>query len=320
MPTARRCRSNHLAEVVLSRLGQKEYPHGNPNFSNSNRTPNHSSRAGSHDHAIAERLAVMAALIATAQAENSHYYTRLGEPVHGTLREARKVNALPSVTNGMSILAKPGLIFYLQENAILSTLSLPRVEGESETDFVKRVVLDSRKEVESAAERGTYTHSLCEILADGGDKPADLRKGFEPHWESLKNWFSKVHKIHSSEQVLVNEDVGYAGRVDLIAEIVATDGPRVEVIDFKTRKFKKDKKGNAKADSYSTDLYQLAAYCFAHFDEPTWCRNVYIEPVTGEISEKEWSPEEVEAAFKVFKAICVIWQAEKKYNPTGELK
>ena len=320
MPTARRCRSNYLAEAVLSRLGQKEYPYGNPNFSNSNRTPNHSSRAGSHDHALAERLAVMAALIATAQAENSHYYTRLGEPVHGTLREARKVNALPSVTNGMSILAKPGLIFYLQENAILSTLSLPRLQGESETDFVKRVVLDSRKEVESAAERGTYTHSLCEILADGGDKPADLRKGFEPHWGSLKNWFSKVHKIHSSEQVLVNEDVGYAGRVDLIAEIVATDGPRVEVIDFKTRKFKKDKKGNGKADSYSTDLYQLAAYCFAHFDEPTWCRNVYIEPVTGEISEKEWSPEEVEAAFEVFKAICVIWQAEKKYNPTGESK
>ena len=295
-------------------------PHGNPNFSNSNRIPNHSSRAGPFHHATDERLAVMAALIATAQAENSHYYTRLGEPVHGTLREARKVNALPSVTNGMSILAKPGLIFYLQENAILSTLSLPRLEGESETDFVKRVVLDSRKEVESAAERGTYTHSLCEILADGGGKPADLRKGFEPHWESLKNWFSKVHKIHSSEQVLVNEEVGYAGRVDLIAEIVATDGPRVEVIDFKTRKFKKDKKGNAKADSYSTDLYQLAAYCFAHFDEPTWCRNVYIEPVTGEISEKEWSPEEVEAAFEVFKAICVIWQAEKKYNPTGELK
>jgi hypothetical protein len=262
----------------------------------------------------------MAALIATAQAENSHYYTRLGEPVHGTLREARKVNALPSVTNGMSILAKPGLIFYLQENAILSTLSLPRLEGESETDFVKRVVLDSRKEVEAAAERGTYTHSLCEILADGGDRPADLRKEFEPHWKSLSYWFSKVQKIYSSEQVLVNEEIGYAGRVDLIAEIVATDGPRVEVIDFKTRKFKKDKKGNAKADSYSTDLYQLAAYCFAHFDEPTWCRNVYIEPTTGEIGEKEWSPEEVEAAFEVFKAICVIWQAEKKYNPTGEAK
>jgi len=257
----------------------------------------------------------VAQLIATAQAENSHYYTRTGEPVHGNLRDARKVGALPSVTNGLSILAKPGLIFYLQENAILSTLSLPRFDNEPEDEFVKRVVLDSRKEVEAAAERGTYTHSLCEILADGGDKPADLRKGFEPHWESLKNWFSKVHKIHSSEQVLVNEDVGYAGRVDLIAEIVATDGPRVEVIDFKTRKFKKGKTGDDKADSYSTDLYQLSAYCFAHFDEPTWCRNVYIDPATGSISEKEWSPEEVGAAFEVFQAICVIWRAEKKYDP-----
>lgn len=80
---------------------------------------------------------------------------------------------------------------------------------------------------------------------------------------------------------------------------------------LKTRKFKKDKKGTEKADSYSTDLYQLAAYAFAQFEEPVWCRNVYIDPTTGAICEKNWSPEEVEAAFDVFQAICVIWRAEK---------
>jgi len=251
-------------------------------------------------------------LIATAQAENSHYYTRMGEPVHGNLRDARKVGAFPSVTNALGILSKPGLDNYKQESVILSSISLPRLNGETDTDFVKRVVLDSRREVEAAADRGTYVHSLAEIIGVDGEKPTDLRAGFEPHWENLTAWFKKVHKTHAAEQVLVNEDVGYAGRVDLIAEIVATNGPRVEVIDFKTRKFKKDKD---RADSYSTDLYQLSAYCFAHFDEPTWCRNVYIDPATGAISEKEWSPDEVVAAFDVFKAICVIWRAEKKYDP-----
>lgn len=252
----------------------------------------------------------MAQLIATAQAENSHYYTSTGEPVHGNLREARKVGAFPSVTNALGILAKPGLDNWKQESAIAQTLTLPRINGEADPDFAKRVVAATRAELEAAADRGTYVHTLAEIIGVDGPKPSDLRAGFEPHWENLTAWFKKVHKTHAAEQVLVNEYVGYAGRVDLIAEIVATFGPRVEVIDFKTRKFKKDK-----ADSYSTDLYQLAAYAFAHFEEPVWCRNVYIDPATGAISEKEWSPEEVEEAFKVFEAICVIWRAEKKYDP-----
>jgi hypothetical protein len=257
----------------------------------------------------------VAQLIATAQSENSHYYTSAGEPVHGNLRDARKVGALPSVTNALGILAKPGLDNWKQETAILQSLTLPRVDGEADPDFAKRVVAASKGELEAAADRGTYVHSLAEIIGVDGPKPADLRAGFDPHWDNLTAWFKKVHKTHAAEQVLVNEDVGYAGRVDLIAEIVATDGPRVEVIDFKTRKFKKAKTGDDKADSYSTDLYQLSAYCFAHFEEPTWCRNVYIDPATGAISEKEWSPEEVEAAFEVFQAICVIWRAEKKYDP-----
>lgn len=157
--------------------------------------------------------------------------------------------------------------------------------------------------------------SLDKQVALDFGAPADLRQGFEPHWKNLCKWFKKVSKIHSIEQVLVNEEVGYAGRVDLIADILSDEGPRVEVIDFKTRKFKKDKKGFEKADSYSTDLYQLAAYAFAQFEEPVWCRNVYIDPTTGAICEKNWSPDEVSEAFEVFKAICVIWRAEKKYDP-----
>ena len=257
----------------------------------------------------------MPQLIATAQAENSHYYTRTGDPVHGNLRDARKAGAYPSVTNYLGVVAKPGLDNWKQETAILQSLTLPKLDGEADLDFAKRVVAASRGELEAAADRGTYVHTLAEIIGVDGPPPTDLRPGFEPHWKNLCEWFKKVHKTHAAEQVLVNEDVGYAGRVDLIAEIVATDGPRIEVIDFKTRKFKKDKKNNEKADSYSTDLYQLAAYAFAQFEEPVWCRNVYIDPFTGAICEKNWSPEEVSEAFDVFQAICVIWRAEKKYDP-----
>ncbi len=295
-----------------SHLGQKD-PHGNPNFSNSNRIPNHSSRAGSYDHSLAEGLAVMAALIATAKTESSHYYLTSGESCHGDLRSARKVGAFPSVTTilGAAGPSKQGLMNWKEEQAILSALSLPRNDGEADSDFAKRVVLDSRKEVEAAALRGTHIHSLAEIIING-DEPGDLVKGYEEHYAGLKEWRECcVTKVHASESVLVNEAEGYAGRVDLIADIHG----KIEVVDFKTRKFKKDAKGISKASGYETDLLQLSAYAYAFTDEGIACRNVLIDPVTGQLQDIRYTAEQVAQAFEAFTSICKVWRWLKKYDP-----
>jgi CRISPR/Cas system-associated exonuclease Cas4 (RecB family) len=302
-----------LAEVVLSRLGQKEYQYGNPNFDSSNRVPNHRSRAGPFDHAIAERLAIMAALIATAKTESSHYYLASGESCHGDLRSARKVGAYPSVTTilGAAGPSKQGLMNWKEEQAILSALSLPRNDGEAASDFAKRVVLDSRKEVEAAALRGTHIHSLAEMIINR-QEPGDLVKGYEEHYEGLKEWRECcVGKVHASESVLVNEAEGYAGRVDLIADIHG----KMEVVDFKTRKFKKDAKGISKASGYETDLLQLSAYAYAFTDEGMACRNILIDPVTGQLQDVRYTAEQVAQAFEAFTSICKVWRWLKKYDP-----
>ena len=54
----------------------------------------------------------MAAIIATAKAESSHYYRANGESCHGDLRNARKVGAYPSVTTilGAAGPSKTGLM------------------------------------------------------------------------------------------------------------------------------------------------------------------------------------------------------------------
>jgi CRISPR/Cas system-associated exonuclease Cas4 (RecB family) len=302
-----------LAEVVLSRLGQKESPHGNPNFDSSNRIPNHSSRAGSNDHATDERLAVMAALIATAKTESSHYYLASGESCHGDLRSARKVGAFPSVTTIISGAGpqKTGLMNWQVEQAMSSSLTLPRIDGESLADFAKRAVLDSRKEVEAAALRGTHIHSLAEMIINR-QEPGDLVKGYEEHYAGLKEWRECcVTKVHASESVLVNEAEGYAGRVDLIAQIHG----EMEVIDFKTRKFKKDAKGISKASGYETDLLQLSAYAYAFTDEGMACRNILIDPVTGQLQDIRYTAEQVAQAFEAFTSICKVWRWLKKYDP-----
>ena len=121
----------------------------------------------------------MAPIIVTAKTESAHYYLKSGESCHGDLRSARKVGAFPSVTTilGAAGPSKQGLMNWKEEQAILSALSLPRNDGEADGDFAKRVVLDSRKEVEAAALRGTHIHSLAEIIING-EEPGELVKGF----------------------------------------------------------------------------------------------------------------------------------------------
>lgn len=312
MPTVLLCRSKHLAGLGNPQLGQKDL-HGNPNSNSSNRIPNHSSRAGPFHHATDERLAVMAALIATAKTESSHYYLASGESCHGDLRSARKVGAYPSVTTilGAAGPSKQGLMNWKEEQAILSALSLPRNDGEADSDFAKRVVLDSRKEVEAAAARGTHIHSLAEMIINR-QEPGDLVKGYEEHYAGLKEWRECcVTKVHVSESVLVNEAEGYAGRVDLIAQIHG----EMEVIDFKTRKFKKDAKGITKAMGYETDILQLSAYAYAFTDDGMACRNILIDPVTGQLQDIKYTAEQVAQAFEAFTSICKVWRWLKKYDP-----
>lgn len=254
----------------------------------------------------------MAPIIVTAKTESAHYYLKSGESCHGDLRSARKVGAFPSVTTilGAAGPSKQGLMNWKEEQAILSALSLPRNDGEADSDFAKRVVLDSRKEVEAAALRGTHIHSLAEIIING-EEPGELVKGYEPHFESLKEWHKDVTKVHASESVMVNEAEGYAGRVDLICDI----NGEIEVVDFKTRKFKKDAKGISKASGYETDLLQLSAYAYAFTDEGMACRNILIDPITGQLQDIKYTAEQVAQAFEAFTSICKVWRWLKKYDP-----
>ena len=249
----------------------------------------------------------MPPIIATAKAESSHYYMATGESCHGDLRSARKVGAYPSVTTILAAAgpSKTGLMNWKEEQAILSALSLPRESGETDADFAKRVVLDSRKEVEAAAARGTHIHSLAEILING-EEPGELVNGYETHFKSLKEWHKDVTKVHASESVMVNEAEGYAGRVDIICDI----NGEIEVVDFKTRKFK-----NGKAAAYETDLLQLSAYAYAFTDEHMACRNVLIDPLTGQLAEVKYTAEQVCFAFEAFTSICKVWRWLKKYDP-----
>src|SRR5260221_9315801 len=158
----------------------------------------------------------------------SHWYLRDGTPFHEiakkdglgnrpvTLADARKVRALPSVTNVLNVLAKPGLDAWKIEQGIMAALTLPRGNEEPLDCFAHRVVADMGEQVEKAADFGTAIHNACEVYALNKQLPDDAK--LLEHLRSWVEWFdANVERVASIEQVFVHPDHGYAGRVDMIA-------------------------------------------------------------------------------------------------------
>lgn len=259
----------------------------------------------------------MATLIKRGE-DSSHYYTKNGEPVHGNLRDARKVLALPSVTNIIgATLKNEALSRWIIEQAILSTISLPRLPEEAEDDFVKRVILDMDAEKNQKAKLGSRVHALQENLLLKQEIDVDEQKALWVFYERLRHWNERVTSVHNVEFVVVSEDEAFAGKVD--AYITHREHGKC-LVDFKTRTARKLKKGR-KLDVRESDCLQLSAYRFALLKgqvdpEPeTKCLSVLIDSETGDVEEHLWSEKSLKDALDVFRSLCRVWRWVKGYDP-----
>ena len=211
-----------------------------------------------------------------------------GETRSTTLRDARKVNALPSVTNVLSILHKEFLVAYKVNQAILACLTLPKIEGETADAFAHRVFADSKEHAASAARLGTRLHEVgAEFLlgkAQGGIQKGERIESRDLHEVSLPLRHLIADIIPAgmftapefSEFCIANQEIGYGGACDgfvfldtkkaFVAEKLESAGyghlvtgkPLVAMVDIKSRG----------ADSktppiYETDTLQLSAYLHA---------------------------------------------------------
>ena len=63
--------------------------------------------------------------------------TKPGQMRPTTVRDAKQLGLFPSVTSIIKILSRPQLESWKQEQAVLAALTLPRKDGEPETEFAK---------------------------------------------------------------------------------------------------------------------------------------------------------------------------------------
>jgi len=267
------------------------------------------------------------AIITKPTLGSSHWYSLDGKPCHTvpnkdgdgtrttTLRDARKLNLLPSVTTIIGILDKPQLTKWKMREAAKAAIAIPGPQGEEPLErFADRAIEHAMSQVGEAADLGTKIHNAIENLMRGSaEEPS---KEMQPYVKPVLEWMRSVGvKVTHSEIVLVNAVHGFAGRVDAL--FTWGDGfGKMGILDFKTKKTKEGEK----VEAYDEHLLQLAAYAATHYGagqlQHVVAANLFISSTEpGRLEVVKHDKERMVAAYEAFTQMCAIWRFRKGYDP-----
>ena len=246
-------------------------------------------------------------------AESGHWYKPNGEPAYAvegangkirntTVRDARKEGFLPSVTTIIGCAAKPALDVWKQQQAILAALTLPRNDGESEEDWLSRVVSDSKETAKQAAERGTQIHGVIEAFYEGV---------YLPELPAYVRVVEKTINEHFGPQLWVAEKSfahgGYGGKCDLISRPHVHPRSEGFVIDFKTTEKDVDK-----LDYYFDHQMQLAAYRHGFEMPNARCAIVYVNANENKAKLLEIPDDDLRIGWECFTHLLAFYRAKNK--------
>src|SRR5512139_409426 len=133
----------------------------------------------------------------TYVAEAGHWYNAEGQPCYTlkgkngkerntTLRDARALHLVPSVTTILKEANKPALATWIQKQVLMAALTLTRNPDESDEAFIARIMEDSKQQAIKAAERGTQIHAWIQQGFEGMKLEGDAEIYFHIAQEELK--------------------------------------------------------------------------------------------------------------------------------------
>lgn len=218
-----------------------------------------------------------------------------------TLRDARKLGLVPSVTGIIRTAAAPGLEKWKRNQVLLSALTLPRVENEPETSWLARVERDWQEQGGKAAERGTAIHAAIERHYRGELPDETL-------WDWVKAAREEIRR-HCGEQRWLAErsfaDVrGYGGKTDLHSD--------EWVVDVK------GKEGDAwqiDHQLFDEHLMQLAAYREGLGVPGACCGILFVGRDVPSARFVKAAEADLDRGWQMFKALLAFWQAKHGYKP-----
>jgi hypothetical protein len=267
------------------------------------------------------------AIITKSVMDSSHWYSLDGKPVHTqptkdgegqratTLRDARKLALLPSVTSIIGILDKPQLTRWKMREVAKAAIAIPGPQGDEPVErFADRAIEAAMSQVGEAADLGSRIHAAIENLMRGSaEEPSEELK---PYVKPVLDWMRQVGvKVTHSEIVLVNAVHGFAGRVDAL--FTWGDGfGKMGILDFKTKKTKPEEK----VEAYDEHTLQLAAYAATNYGaehlQHVVAANLFISSTEpGRLEVVKHDKAKLVAAYEAFTQMCAVWRFRKGYDP-----
>ena len=234
--------------------------------------------------------------------ESQHWYQKDGTPASTiigktgeratTLRDAKKLGLIPSVTTIGNLLSKPGLDTWKQQQVLLAALTLPRNEGEPESEWLSRVMQDSKATGREAAERGSAIHAIVQSYFEGimlPEKPLYVDKIVQVLDETYgsQEWLSEQSFGHA---------LGYGGKCDLMAK-------NGFLVDFKTKDTSLEK-----VDVFFEHELQLASYREGLGIPNAKCAIVFINGTTNEVKLCPVDEEKLQKGWEIFKHLLRVYQ------------
>jgi len=176
---------------------------------------------------------------------------------------------------------------------------MPRVDGETEQEYIARIIRDSKEQGMKAAEEGTRIHGAIEQHYHTGTHPIEYGDHVVGVVEAVSDKFGEQKWI--AEKSFATSL--YGGKVDL-------HSPEV-VIDFKTNEFTADDLPK----SYDENIIQLAAYRWGLGYTFAKCANVFVSrKVPGLVHIVEHDELEINRGATMFDSLIGLWMHLKRFG------
>lgn len=243
--------------------------------------------------------------------DSTHWYDRSGKPVYQVagadgrmispdLRHARKLGLLPGVTGVLKVQSAPGLVNWMLDQALLSALTLPRVEGESLDDFKARAKRDSSETGRKAADRGSELHTALELAVCG--KTFDQQ--FYPHVEAVDNALRAVGVdfLSGDAEHSFAHPLGFGGKNDWHSKRQGV------LLDYKSKP-----RIDGRKLAYDEHIQQLAA-CAMGLCPASRLLSVFVGIEDRRVEVVPWTPADAAHGWEMFKAALKLWQLKNRYD------
>lgn len=234
--------------------------------------------------------------------QSGHWYGKDGTPTYEvigkngkqrptTIRDARELGLVPSVTTILRLAAAPNLVKWMREQVAKAAFSQPPQSGEDEATYVARILPVAEEVAATARDRGTEIHGAIEKQDKWGEFAAHVIAANESvdAWAGVQPW--------AAERSFASP-LGYGGKLDLSAPGF--------VVDFKTSENIDGKK------IYDDHARQLAAYRMGLGMPEARCAICFVSSTEPKARLIEVEEEALKGAWEEFKCLLRLFYLTKK--------